>query len=141
MILKNILHSSMTLTLGDINSFIINLVTGKSSYLRSCLATEKHSSPYSKIGIHLQLINWVQSYQFFPNIINRSNGSSSEHYLHIRSEWPTWSTLPAARTSLYEPWKSLPALASRRHPATHRYTHINISHHTVTDTDNYHIAE
>ena len=46
----------MTLTLDNLNNFIKSLVTVKSSELRSCLATEKHSSPYSKIGIHLQLI-------------------------------------------------------------------------------------
>ena len=58
--LKNILHSAMTLTLDDLNDCIKRLVTVKSSDLRSCLATKKHSSPYSKIGIdlHLQLINW-----------------------------------------------------------------------------------
>jgi len=33
-------------------------VTVKSSDLRTFLATETHSSAYSKIGIHLQLINW-----------------------------------------------------------------------------------
>ena len=55
--LKNILHSSITLILLDLNNFIRNRVTAKSSDLTSCLATEKHSNPYSKIGMHLQLIN------------------------------------------------------------------------------------
>jgi len=47
----------MILTLNGLNNFIKSLVTVKSIDLRSCVATEKHSSPYSKIGIHLQLIN------------------------------------------------------------------------------------
>jgi len=42
--LENILHSSMTLTLDDLNDVIKRLVTVKSSDLRSRLATEKHSS-------------------------------------------------------------------------------------------------
>ena len=55
--LKNSLHSSITLLLLDLNNFIKTRVTAKSSDLTSCLATEKHSNPYSKIGMHLQLIN------------------------------------------------------------------------------------
>jgi len=45
--LKNSLHSSITLILLDLNNFIKNRVTAKSSDLTSCLATEKHSNPYS----------------------------------------------------------------------------------------------
>jgi len=55
--LKNSLHSSITLILLDLNNFIKNRATAKSSDLTSCLATEKHSNPYSKIGMHLELIN------------------------------------------------------------------------------------
>jgi len=47
----------MTLTLDDLNNFIKSFLTVKSSDLRSFLAIEKYSSPYSKIGLHLQLIN------------------------------------------------------------------------------------
>ena len=54
--LKNSLHSSITLILLDLNNFIKTRVTAKSSDLTSFLATEKHSNPYSKIGMHL-LIN------------------------------------------------------------------------------------
>jgi len=45
--LKNSLHSSITLILLDLNNFIKNRVTAKSSDLTSCLATEKHSNPYT----------------------------------------------------------------------------------------------
>jgi len=47
----------MKLTLDDLNNFITIPVTVKSSDLRSCLATEKHSSAYNKIGIHYWLLN------------------------------------------------------------------------------------
>jgi len=47
----------MTLTLDNLNNFIKSLVTVKSSDLRSHLATEKYSSPNSKIDTHLQLID------------------------------------------------------------------------------------
>jgi len=43
-IIKNNLHSSMTLILVDVNNIITNRVTAKSSDLTSCLATEKYSS-------------------------------------------------------------------------------------------------
>ena len=46
-----------TFTLDDRNNFIESLVTVKSSDLRSCVATEKHYSPYNKTGIQF-LINW-----------------------------------------------------------------------------------
>ena len=55
--LKNRLHSSITLILLDLNNFIKNRVTAKYSDLTSCLATEKHSNPYSNIGMHLQIID------------------------------------------------------------------------------------
>jgi len=50
--LKNNVHSSMTfinIISVDLNNFIKNRVTVKSSDLTSCLAM-KHSGPYSKIG-------------------------------------------------------------------------------------------
>jgi len=55
--LKNSLHLSITLILLDLNSFIKSHVTAKSSDLTSCLATEKHSNPYGKIGMHFQIYN------------------------------------------------------------------------------------
>jgi len=42
----------MTLILVDLSNFIKNRPTAKSRDLTSCLATEKHSSLQSKIGMH-----------------------------------------------------------------------------------------
>jgi len=65
--------------------------------------------------------------QISTEIINAKNcldvKNSIISYLHIQSEWPTWSTWPAAQTSLYEQLLHLAALAGWRHPAAYRSMH------------------